>query len=60
VPFLKAGSGFLTASFILAHFKYIYAGVNLLGARFIPGAVRFLNDHPRNMPRSSSSRSGFL
>jgi hypothetical protein len=59
-PFSKAGSGFLTASFVLAHLKYIYAGVNLLGARFIPGAIRFLDDRPPNMRRSSSSGSGFL
>jgi hypothetical protein len=60
VVLLKVSSGLLTSCFVLVHLKYIFAGVNLLGAKFIPGAVKFLDDHTSGMLKSSSSGSGFL
>jgi hypothetical protein len=58
--FVRTGTGLLIGCFVLLHLKYIFAGANLLGGRFIPNAVRFLDDRMSSMPRSSSSDSGFL
>jgi hypothetical protein len=60
VLLLRMGSALLTGCFVLVHLKYIFAGANLLGGRFIPNAVRFLEAKKSSMPRSSSSGSGFL
>jgi hypothetical protein len=60
VSLVRMGSGLLVACFVIVHLKYIFAGANLLGARFIPNAVRCLDDKILGMPRSSSSGSGFL
>jgi hypothetical protein len=59
VPF-KLGTAGLTACFVLAHLKYVFAGANLLGGRFLPNTVRFMDDRAAGPPRSSSSGSGFL
>jgi hypothetical protein len=58
--FVRLGTAALTASFVLAHLKYVFAGANLLGGRFLPNTVRFMEPPPGSIPRSSSSGSGFL
>jgi hypothetical protein len=56
----RIGNALFMLAFVLVHLKYVFAGVNLLGAKFIPGIVRFYGERNVNVPRSSSSGSGFL
>jgi hypothetical protein len=58
-PWIQLASGVQCACFALIHLKYIFSGSNLLRGNFVPGAVRELNRKLGELPRSSSSESGF-
>jgi hypothetical protein len=61
LPYIhRIGSALLTLCLVLLHLKFIFAGANLLGNRFIPYAAKSTEKIVSPVPQSSSSETGFL